>query len=66
MDDFSLVQTIDRFCQRIVIGVPDTADGWLETCIGETLNVFYGQVLASAIGVMDQAASGYSEHCSQR
>jgi len=42
MDNFSLVQTIDRFCQRIVIVVPDIADGWLETCIGETLGVFYG------------------------
>lgn len=31
MDDFSLVQTIDRLGQRIVIGVTDTADGWLET-----------------------------------
>jgi hypothetical protein len=45
MDDFSLVQTIDCFCHRIVLGVADTADGWLEACTGETLGVLYRQVL---------------------
>jgi len=58
MDDFRLVQTIYRFCQRIVARVPDAADGRLKACFSKPLGVLYGQILAAAIRVMDQAAAG--------
>jgi hypothetical protein len=58
MDDFSLVQTIDRLGEGIVVRVPDTADGRLKACFSKPLGVLYGQILAAAIRVMDQAASG--------
>jgi len=45
MDDFSLVQTIYRLGEGIVVRVPDTADGRLKACFGKPLGVLYGQIL---------------------
>jgi hypothetical protein len=42
MDDFSLVQTIDRLDEGIAITLPDAADGRLKTCFGKPLGVLYG------------------------
>lgn len=58
MDDFSLVQTIDRLSEGIVVGVPDAADGRFEACFGKSIGVLYGHILTAAIEMMHQAAAG--------
>ena len=40
MDDFSFVETVDRFGEGVVVKVADAADGRLDSGFGEPLGVF--------------------------
>jgi hypothetical protein len=46
VDDLSLVETIDCFCQGIVIAVADAAHGGFKAGLGEALGVFDRYVLS--------------------
>src|SRR5437763_16878770 len=41
MDDFGLVEAVDRFSASIVVAVADTADGGLDARLGQPLGVVY-------------------------
>jgi hypothetical protein len=45
MDDLGFVESVDRFCESIVIGVADASDGRLDAGFGEALGVFDRDVL---------------------
>lgn len=32
-DDIGLVETVDRFCERVILAVTDTPDGRLDACL---------------------------------
>jgi hypothetical protein len=49
MDDFGLVETVDRFGQGIVVAVADAAHGGFRASLGEALGVFDRYVLRAAI-----------------
>ena len=55
MDDLGLEQPVDRFGQRVVIGIPDAADRGLDACFRKALNVAYGKILRPPVGVMYEA-----------
>ena len=57
VDHLGLVEADDRFCQSIVVAVPDAADRRFETSLGEAFGVFDRDVLDAAIAVVDQAAA---------
>src|SRR4051794_17716181 len=46
MDDLGFVESVDRFCESIVIGVADASDGRLDAGFGEALGVFDRDVLS--------------------
>jgi hypothetical protein len=52
-----LVKAIDGFGQSVVIAVADTADRGLDARFGEAFGVLDRDVLAAAIGVMDETAA---------
>ena len=56
MDDFSFVETVDRFGEGVV-RVADAADGRLNSGFGEPLGVFDRNILGAAIAMMDEAAA---------
>lgn len=56
-DDFSLVESVDGFGERIVITVTDAADRRLEACFCQTLCIPDADILTAAIRVMDKAAA---------
>ena len=39
MDEFRLVEAVDRLGERVVVRVADAADGGLDTGLGEALGV---------------------------
>src|SRR5271154_7623214 len=45
MDDFSFVETVDRFGEGVVVRVADAADGRLDSGFGEPLGVFDRNIL---------------------
>jgi hypothetical protein len=49
MDDFSFVETVDRFGEGVVVRVADAADGRLDSGFGEPLGVFDRNILGAAI-----------------
>ena len=55
MDNLGLEQPVDRFGQRVVIGIPDAADRGLDACFRKALNVAYGKILRPPVGVMYEA-----------
>lgn len=54
MDHLGLVQAVDSLGQGVVVGVPNAADGRLQTGVDEALGVANGYVLDAAIAVMNQ------------
>ncbi len=56
-DDLGFVESVDRLGERIVVAVADAADRWFDARVFQALGVFYGEILASAIRVMDEAAA---------
>jgi hypothetical protein len=56
-DDLGFVESVDRLGERIVVAVADAADRWFDARVFQALDVFYGEILASAIRVMDEAAA---------
>jgi hypothetical protein len=48
MDHLGLVEAVDGFGERVVIGVADAADGGLDARLAQPLGVFDGQVLRPA------------------
>ena len=59
MDDLGFVETVDRFCQGIVVAVADATYGGFKAGLGEALGVFDRYVLHAAIAVMDEPAAGH-------
>ena len=57
MDDLGLVQAVDRFGERVVVGVADASDRRLDTGLDQALGVFDRDVLHAAIGMVDEAAA---------
>ena len=57
VDHLGLVKAIDRLGQGVVIAVADTADRGLDARFGEAFGVLDRDVLAAAIGVMDETAA---------
>ena len=56
MDDFSFVETVDRFGESVVVRIADAADGRFDSGFGEPLGVFDRNILGAAIAMMDEAA----------
>jgi len=40
VNDFGFEQAVERFSQRIVIGIPDAADRWRDFGFGQPFGVF--------------------------
>ncbi len=51
--DFSLVQTVDGFSQRIIVGIADTADRSINTILNQFIALSNRQVLTTPIAVVD-------------
>lgn len=57
MDDLGLVEAVDCLGQSVVVAVADAADRWLDPGLGKPFAVSDRDVLATAIGVMDETAA---------
>jgi hypothetical protein len=57
VDDLGFVKAIDGLGQSVVIAVADTTDGWLNARFGEAFGILDRDVLAAAIGVVDETAA---------
>ena len=55
MDDLGFEQAVDRLCQRVVVAVTDTANRGFDARVRQPFGVFDGQVLGSAVRMMDRA-----------
>jgi hypothetical protein len=51
-DHFGLVQTVDRFSQRIIVTVADTADGCGNACVSQAFAITDRKILAAADALM--------------
>src|SRR5690606_17986360 len=51
LDEFGLVEPVDRLGQGVVVGVPDGPDGGGDAGLGQALGVADGYVLGPAVGV---------------
>ncbi|MCW2283495.1 hypothetical protein M2323_001267 [Rhodoblastus acidophilus] len=49
MNDLGLVKRVDRFGERVVVGLANAADRELDACIRQAFNVFNREVLAAAV-----------------
>ena len=56
VNDLVLVKPVDRFCEGVVGAVADAADRRLDAGFRQPFGVLDGQILASAVAVMDKAA----------
>ena len=56
VDHLGLVEAVDHLGQSIVVAVSDAADRRLYPGFGEALGVLDGQILRSAVAMMDDAA----------
>ena len=45
MNDLGFEQAVDRLGERIIVGIADAADRWLDPCLGQTFGVSNGDVL---------------------
>ena len=57
VDHLGPVKAIDHLGQSVAIAVADTADGRLDARFGEPFGVLDRDILAAAIGVMDETAA---------
>lgn len=60
VDHFGLVESVDRFGERIVVAVTDTANRRLDASLGQSLSILDREVLAAPIGMMDEATLAVS------
>jgi len=56
MNQFCLVQAVDRFSQRVVVAVAPTANRRFDARFGQAFAVSDTQILLASIGVMDQSS----------
>lgn len=56
MDQLNFVEAVYRLSECVVIGIADTADRWFDASFGQTLSVSNGQILPTAIRMMNQSA----------
>jgi hypothetical protein len=54
MNQFGLVQAVDRLGQRVVVAVAAAAHRRLDAGLGQALGVSDGHVLRTTVGVMDE------------
>jgi hypothetical protein len=45
LDHLGLVETVDGFCESVVVGISDAADGRLDTSFSQAFGVLDGYVL---------------------
>jgi hypothetical protein len=57
VDHVDLLNPIDRLGLRVVTAAADTADRWLDASFGEVFGVLDVDILAAAIGVVDETAA---------
>ena len=57
MDDLGLVETVDRFCEGVVVAVADASDGRLDSSFCQPLGIANGHVLNASIRVMHEASA---------
>ena len=57
MNDLGFIKSVDGLCEGIVVTVTDTADGGLDPSFGQALSIFYRDVLAAAIAVMNKTSA---------
>jgi hypothetical protein len=57
VDDFGLVEAVDRIGQRVVVAIADTTDGGLDARLGQAFGVLDGDVLAASVAVMNEASA---------
>ena len=54
MNDLGFEQAVDRLGERIIVGIADAADRWLDPRLGQTFGVSNGDVLTATIAMMYQ------------
>ena len=57
MDDLGLVKTVDRFGERVVVGIANTPDRRLDARLRQPFGIANGHILRAAIGMMNQPAT---------
>ncbi len=57
MDDLGLVETVDRFGERVVVTVAHTSDRRLDPCLSQSLRIPDRHVLNAPVRVMHEAAA---------
>jgi len=57
MDDLGFVKAVDRFGERVVIGIANATDGRLDACLCQSLRIANGHILRAAVRVMNQPAT---------
>ena len=55
--DLDLVKPVERFGERIVVGIADAPDRRLEPGVGLALGIFNRHILAAPVAMVDQAAA---------
>ena len=66
MDHLGFVKAIDGLGERIFVAVADAADRGLNACLGKPLGILDGEVLHTAIAVVDEAAAANRPSLMQR
>src|SRR5690625_4857876 len=54
VNDLGFVEAVDCFGEGVVIGIADAADGRFDACFGEALAVSDTDILAAAVGVVNE------------
>lgn len=57
MNDLGLVKPVDRFCERVVIGVAYAPDRGVDACFCQPLGIANGHVLDTPLRVMHKATA---------
>lgn len=59
VDQFNLVQPVDRLCQRVVITVATTSHRRFNPCLGKSLGIANENILRSSVRTMDQGIGAF-------
>jgi len=57
MHDLDLVKTVDRFSERVVIGIANTPDRRLDARFRQPFGIANGHILRAAVGMVNQSAT---------
>src|SRR5262245_15605580 len=57
VDDFGLVEAVDRLGQRVVVAIADAANRGLDARLGQAFGVLDRDVLAASVAVMNEASA---------